>query len=785
MKNRCKISLFVVAGFLVSCGDDTDSVPGASEYSLNESDRSIIDDWRQRLVKDCSIHQIFPRLAPYQGDPTRPDDQYVPSLFVDSRILFEKTGGTSTITSSRGEIVVLGTPTELSGSTSSRREITIGNTVVLNVSADIEPGSKDCIVMHNGEEIYRVPFYTSVPVVAYFSVSDTTETATLTTATTELDLDGSAVEFQSRNQNRGLADEIKYLMGPESNLHTLIANTYNADITEISQKFSFNPTSPVTAQPNDTGIQTWFSPEVGRLFGDTTVLRNLFVPDLDQQTNSPTPFDATYFYEIPVIRNDPFYQRTDQRLLGVDIVLNLSNPRAGSAFRDNMIFDASISSAGIGVTRAHSDTEASDCIGFHLNRSRLLELSLGELPGRGPTSTSVFGACQPLTLDIYEALSNNARVRQSVIAHIFDGTVENDRFRYFGWDSVAKSLVQTADRLGQNIADVFVGSIGMTNVLNRIQTLSDGLSPDLTVDQFRPDIIALPLDWFFNRRVVPPSLVSDLLSSFQLFDSTAYEQLLEELIRDLSDRSFDQDFDGGVNQVTCAAGFTTAMVDSLQAAIQRSRRRSELQGWAEDYVTNLLITCPSETQLAALEAAVEDALTFATTEDALTDGNDPLSSYEQDLTNILTRAVNEGWTTNTYNELGEIAEYVSVSLEYSFCTTGTNSERIRCAEPLGLRGLSVTEMLNPQYNGRYGLLADRLTQVHTDFLSQDLVLAPRIENAFFERNPILWGQCSNEEFTNRENTLMTLLDNYRAASGIDGFEIVRNIETHLESDCTP
>ena len=750
------IGIYIV--FLFSCGDLDESTT-----FFGETDKKLFDDWTQQLVKDCSVYQIFPKLAR--------QEMYRPRLFVDSRVLFEKTGGTSTLTGNRGDLIVFGSPTLLDADAVSDTTEEVDSRLFANLN-----DQNECVVRLDGQEIYRAPFYFSVPVITYFNSAVMYQTATLAIEFIQLNAQDSKIEIYG-NLNQGFYQEFLDFQGHPGDLYTLLEEIFNYDTADLSSNIKFRPEVPDIAKLNTQGFQTWFSPSPGRLFGPTNILTDLFEWNSPQSSAKPIFFEATYYYSIPVIENNPYYRSTNQDLLGIDVELNFSNRRD---VYDGSIryFDTTITKVAVGQVRGDSERDAIECVEFHLSRiSFLAQPSV-------VSAYDVFRPCRSLAVDIYDVVFKNIDVRRAIMKHIMESQFPTHD--YLGWDTVARTFLLMTDQQAMETIELFIGinaSRKIDNLIKDIQLLRTSLTTSLQANKYREAIITLPLNLLFLNQTPPKDFLRDLIRTFELFNSKAYTQVLQDLMADFDEVFLMFSFEEGVNKVACAKTYSVDILRAFETTIQRVETNDSLRVWVNNYLSSLLSSCPSESEISSLGIVIDDAFAFAQAENLRTDALNS-RQHSSSLSVILNRGMEERWTASIYDDLGRITEYISVSSRYGHCNKGSYAQRAVCAELSGLRTLSFNGMLLPLYSGRYGQLAQQLSRIYTDGLSQELTLATIVEEAFFANFALLWQQCSNDEFGRKQQTLMNLLNNYKAASLTERIGITDDILAHLSMDCS-
>jgi len=718
---RSLLAVLLLSSLAPACGESSDPGDPSAEPvtldSLPAAERSAFEVWKKRPVKDCAWEEAFPELEKRFPPPPEP---YIARARIDEDALLAGHGGLPIITGAGGTIVVLSRPTGTQSTEVDERQIRItvnGKSSVLMASAVRDGGV--CTITLGGQEIFRARMWETMP----FGVS--TSAAALQAAA------GQVVDPAKLNGG----GDVAAIDGGRLVAHALAATRPDAAVRDVLAA-DLGITAQTAAAAFPLGVPV--APLVVRPVAAEV-----------------TPFTPGQFLFGPAatVAALPRGGAIDVDLIypGLEGLLALRATLAVNA-ADGV---ARTTAVAAGAAVALADAAA---VGCFLDRQRLAA-SFQPLGPRRVKFADAFSGCSVLAADATAALAGDARARALVATETFADAPSVGIIDYVGWDAALFALV---DRVADGALDVAAfdpeGRLpffdaAFARLVRYRRALAPAAAPTL-----RAAIDRTVLKWGLRNLVVPADLDANLVAALG-GPASAYGGSLSTALADIVTLG-----PSGVSAVACAAGLTGARADHVAALLGRLHAEAHAGSFTTRFEISLFQSCPSDSALDALDAAVAAAGRFIAA-----GGTTGTSTSDADLEDLVGHALDERWDDAVYSAAAAVVDFAVAGFASQCHSESTAASRAVCADP-NFRFLTTAagRVLSPALRARNLGLAQALLPLWTGALSGSSYFEVRfdIENTFFA-NVTMWGGCSDASFASAQTRLLGLLDARTKATSIE------------------
>ncbi len=720
-----------------------------------------LTSWQDRLIKTCSLADAMPSLGTEYG---------LAPLSVDIAHFFAATDGRGLLQTQGGETIGFAASRFEPGVTAETHKSNDNRSAGdgYEATARLEDGM--CVITVDGDEVARTTVATAGPIVIH-------------TFDAELDvLISQRFRYRlTQNADAGFgvieSDSLLALAwytlaadsGVYSGLRSLFAGAFSDLLdAELEQLF------PIS----DAALAS--TVRVGDIYSDAETVYGQIdevIAPLAEGGNGTLPFELLIqppSYGVPVA--------DDARLWTIDMTLSV----ADRALQDDDAFESTaritaLRPQQVDTSATRSDAEASACV---LRRFDVV----GHLTRAPLDYGQVTAGCGLLTeTSLERALAGSADGRARIadealtrLQEALDGG--GDAVRYGGWDRAFANLLTAVlqetpehDGVLAALAELFVGYRDITDADDAIATLSAAIA-DRSLGQ---DHLPAAAESVILRAFIGPQPANQALTAAQIDDiaqainrhGSVLERAVARMLHELKASS------AGDAALACAALMPEDVRDQGGALIAAASALDAAESWAELAAEEVFLSCWTSDVIRAFNATLDALTSFAQTEaERVTDTD---VAYRDDLASIGSRAMEETWSSQTFDHMQRIIEYAIATFHYDNCQfPGTLSGRARCLESGGFSPLSADAgaVFDPAFAGRYVALAEEMGS--RDWLADvDYALLP-LERELFGSEPV-WTVCDNDSFQRGQERYLALLDAYRGADFFEQADIYSELQNVL------
>jgi len=709
--------------------------------TLPADQRAAFETWKAQPIKDCFWVQAFPGLAK-EALAGVPVAQPQPTPHVDVTALYTDTHGSPLFQGSQGEVVLLGSPIEDAGTAKNELNVTYtadGQTT-RSLSVRAERTGGECVVTLGGAEVFRTRMAAAMEITAY------ADAASLAVAGHDLTLP----VFDASNTVGALeaAPLLAHTLGalvPGDRAYAAVAARFNVDEPTSKQVFAVGAAQlPAIVRPQLDGTPA-FAPDAV-MYGPRAAIAPL-------ADTSRVGLDLLF---IPSASDAP----TADKLLVVHTEIAIA-ARGSNAHATAFTVQPAID---------RSDAATIACFA---DRDRLAS-AFATAAGHAPGFDAVFASCRDLALDGTTALVSDPASQQRIAQRTFTGPITSGT-NYVGWDTVFLGIVDRLISAGTDLATLDPGhaNAALDAALARAAAWLRAV-PSAAPAELRDSVVPTSLRWTLAA-VTGLAELDTLIPSTFTNAGAAYTTSVLRMMQDVT-----QGATTGLAAARCGANLTGDRAARVAAMLATTATLPEAQQFTDQMRGQLLQSCPDDAALVRINAAVAPARVFVTADQARAPG----LAFARSVKALVARALTEGWTTDTYAVLGDLAE-LGIVRQPSCATTTTYSEQIVCFDPNFLSFSATTgKLLDPAHAARHATFARGYLPARQDWLSATAFASLRaiIDGQFFDRG--LWTGCTDQGFAASQATLFQKLEQLRTAAPVDRGDIESDITLQVfETTC--
>lgn len=685
--------------------------PEKAISALPESLQASYNAWSAALEKSCDVSSVL-------GEGSS-----AASLAIDVDRLRTATKGTMSV-ATKDRFVLFGAPEAQLGTATSKREVTQTlNGQTRKIELETKREGQTCKVYAFGILVNETRLAQTIPIAASWD----TNTSPATSSPTRVVLDPSSSPVGQMSGD-GLVEAIKMGLRPKMDDSSFVASQLGLPADRSARYFTgsrdlllehvfqvLSPSSVLHFNSDDT-----------RLLGSRASLLSI--------STSLAPISVRVRLKQPLW----FTDHPDRGTWMVEVSVA---PTVASG--DTRTYQMK-SAQQQGVLPFDGPTSAA-CFRDRLNVLRALETANDyELK---PSLRSVERPCSALIGDLRSALLNDEGARGDV-ARLFVDAKTTRAFSYGGWNEFLRTWVQMA--LAQPNLDpmAHLDPRGLSRVVRAAvgtaRTVRDRAA-SFTNLKALDAVGGLGTNWALRGEEVSMSQLDYMLRAL---DSAA--DVLPDAVRSLASQ-LDTDPLAWNEALKYANDLTPGDKDFLRR-IQTLSTALDLTKWAKSRVETLLVLRPSRETIASWVAALTAAKEFSDRDSARVAGGD-LPSHHERKQRLIERAVDEGWTSETFAATEAVSQLSSL---IAACSRFTDASQL--ADCYGSETYSnrVGRLFDGAYAGRYQRLATGLSPRLAKVRAQnDTLLHDSVVREFFV--PI-WSRCDSLMFSAREQQLLLKLD---------------------------
>ena len=710
-------------------------IPGRARGELNS--------WQTRLVKKCSIADAMPSLqASADSAP----------LAVDLDAFFVATDGTSWIRSQGSDVIGFAASQSEAGTTVG----TFSESGDREYEVTLSRKGGECVFFIDGEEAARATLALAIPVAAHWNPS-------------KVDSVGSK-EFPYRTLQSDVSGEsIGYL---ESDLLGLLADGLTGDgsVYPVVRKFFAIDSSAVS----DAELAALFPssgqvPVIALHFGDLySRLDAIYGPAARLLAPLADGASGDLALDLLILpERYPVATKDDARLIPVSAALSITDRQLVTG--NQWLGTARITQLEFGAAIARSNANAVEC---GLRRAEVLGAFLAQDPVPYFDVASVCSV--PAERSFADAMASSPAGRALVAEMALSRAGKGP---YNGWDGgfidLFRALLARDSSPGQVsawVAELFDAYADTTTADEGILALSAAIADNQLRAEFLPRAVSTVL----GREFAGQPLTSAQVDGAAAVVNRSGAGLAEAVGRMLHDMGVGT---AGDAALVCAQSMGDDLHDDIVALLARARASDAALDWVAKRGQEVFVGCWMASLVQSFSDSLAELTRFAEAESQRRRTIDV--GYAADLRRIGTRAMDQGWTAQTYSDMERIAEYgVQTWLHDPCAANGALSARAACLEQGDFATFSSEsgEILAVEYDGRYAALADELRQ--RSWLSDFEYSSLSLESRVFGR-PREWNECDNASFQRGQTQLLDRVDAYRNADFFEQSQILVQIDELL------
>jgi hypothetical protein len=735
--------------------------PTSSEAALNllsPEYKEKFDKWSKALTKSCDADEIMSGKA---GD----------GRGIDTLVLLGQTGKSLLFPMENGAWAMLQNYSGPSGESRVHRISEVSGTGIATSKVDFktERSGTACKVYVFEKLVYETEIATQIKVAAGTLGNPLNEGNAKPRLSVTKFTEKNGISFLSQH---GFINALETGLRPEQKTLALLGSKLGLTEAEAKQIFvagDFSSVSSLISVASDGSIPA-FSGSFSDLIGSSESIKKLVQP------GASTVLNLRMRPAVWTVANARINLTDENKLWALQATVKV-DATADSADRLNYTATATTLEAAVDLSNAL----AKDCFLQRLDMHAKSEVT----PTRfAPSYSSGHGNCALLSKDGLEKSLYDDAAARAVVLNRFVGVVPSSTTHYQGWDSILLNFVSFVTAAeGEDAIVRTLDPEGTRPVLQSIEqnllALKSAVQQHANLNSVGDDLRNLAIQWALSghkAEAIPFARITAAAANVIDVVPESTRRMLNGLLSNPS---------GDVEILDYALNLGAEVKTKIQTV---STLASELEqsSWISDQLGNLLQKKVTTPVIDGWKTTLEAGKAFYDRDVVKIKDNNPtasafeldskLSAFKSIISQIVKKALDEQWTPESFATLEKLA---LLGQKSNMCDRFFTAAQI--ADCVGLLEFSTKEkmLLNPAFQGRYGIAAEKFATLHD--LAKDSALfgfKSDLQDLF---NP-LWSSCNNELFTAKLTQFEELAKRYVGADFQGRFALDRQIQETRE-DC--